>query len=52
MSQWMCRYTRLDEIKNEDIQDKVRVTLLEDKMSEARLRWLGHVMRRCVDTPL
>ncbi|KAG5614106.1 hypothetical protein H5410_013930 [Solanum commersonii] len=36
--------------RNEDIQDKVRVYSVVDKMREARLKWFGHVkkeMQRC-----
>uniref|UniRef100_M1A842 Reverse transcriptase n=1 Tax=Solanum tuberosum TaxID=4113 RepID=M1A842_SOLTU len=42
-------YTRSDKIKNEDIQAKVVMALVVDKMSEARMRWFVHVKRRCVD---
>lgn len=38
----MCWCTGRDEIKNEDIRNEVRVTLLEDKMRAAR-RWFKYV---------
>ncbi|KAG5608215.1 hypothetical protein H5410_019496 [Solanum commersonii] len=41
-----CKFRMRDRIKNEDIRDKVGVTLGEDKMREASLRWFAHVMRR------
>nr|XP_009786521.1 PREDICTED: uncharacterized protein LOC104234620 [Nicotiana sylvestris]XP_016512247.1 PREDICTED: uncharacterized protein LOC107829252 [Nicotiana tabacum] len=35
---WMCRHTKLDKIRNEDIREKVGVAPVDDKMREARLR--------------
>ncbi|KAG5597845.1 hypothetical protein H5410_039077 [Solanum commersonii] len=45
---WICGHTRSDRIENEDIQDKVGVTSVVDRIRERRLRWFGHVKRRCV----
>lgn len=42
--------TRREKIRNEDIRHKVGVASIEDKMQETRLRWFGHVQRRCTDT--
>ena len=36
--QLMCRYTRLDRIRNEVIREKVGVAPIEEKLREARLR--------------
>ncbi|KAG5597848.1 hypothetical protein H5410_039080 [Solanum commersonii] len=44
---WICGPTRSDWIENEDIQDKVGVTSVVDRIKERRLRWFGHVKRRC-----
>jgi len=52
MLSWMCGHTKRDKIRNEDIQNKVRVTPMEDKMREAKLRWFKHVRRRCKDAPV
>ncbi|XP_059311654.1 uncharacterized protein LOC132063211 [Lycium ferocissimum] len=49
---WMCGHTRRDRIRNGSIWDKVGVATVEDKMREARLRWFGHVHRRCTDAPV
>ena len=38
--------TRKDKIRNEHIRSIVKVEQLGMKMSEGRLRWYGHVMRR------
>ena len=52
MLHWMCGITRGDRLKNETVQEKVRVTSVEDKMRKGRLRWFGHVMRRGTDAPV
>ncbi|KAG5583972.1 hypothetical protein H5410_044406 [Solanum commersonii] len=49
MLKWMCGLTRRDIIRNEDIHAKVEVTM--DKMRKSRMRWFGHVKRRCMDAP-
>jgi len=48
----MCGCTRVDRITNEVIQDIVKVTPIDDKMRETRLREFDHVRRRNVDTPV
>lgn len=45
-------HTRIDKIRNEDIQDKVGMASMEDKMQEAKLRRFGHVKRRDIDAPV
>ena len=49
MIRWMCGFTRLDRIRNVAIRERVGVAPLEDKLRESRLRWFGHVKRRCVN---
>lgn len=39
MMRWMCGHIRLERIKNEDIQDKVEVASMVNKMREAILKW-------------
>ena len=48
----MCRYTRFSRTKNEVLREKVRVASIEDKMSETRLRWFGHVKKRSENAPV
>nr|AAT39320.1 Polyprotein, putative [Solanum demissum] len=38
MFRWMCRQTRKDKIGNKDIWSKVGITVVVDKMREARLK--------------
>ena len=45
MIQWMCGYTRPDRIRNVVTRYTVGVAPIEDKISEMRLRWFGHVKR-------
>lgn len=39
-----------DRNRNEDIQEKVGVPLIEEKMSEHWLRWFGHIQCRLVNS--
>ncbi|XP_070017847.1 uncharacterized protein [Nicotiana sylvestris] len=52
MLKWMCGHTRMDNIRNVDIWEKVYVAPIDDKMWEATLRWYGYVKRRSPDTPV
>ncbi|VFQ81273.1 unnamed protein product [Cuscuta campestris] len=52
MLRWMCGKTRLDRISNEVIRRQVGMAPVEDKLREARLRWLCHVRRRDADAPV
>ena len=39
MIHWICGHTRLDNIRNEVIRDKIKVASIEYKMRDARSRW-------------
>jgi len=52
MIRWMYGFTRLDRIRNVAIRERVGVAPLEVKLRESRLRWFGHVKRRCVNAPV
>ena len=46
MLRWMCGVTRKDKIRNEHIRGTTRVTQASKKITDRRLNWYGHVMRR------
>ncbi|XP_075104839.1 uncharacterized protein LOC142178921, partial [Nicotiana tabacum] len=52
MFRWMCEHTRLDKIKNEDIQEKLGLAPIDEKMREAMVRWFGHMRMRSQDDPV
>ena len=41
-----------DRVRNEDIREKVGVALIEEKLTQHRLRWFGHVQRRLPEAPV
>lgn len=45
----MCGHTKRDKIKNKNIPEKVGVASMVDKMRKTKLRWLGHVKKRCAE---
>lgn len=49
MMQQMYGLIKKDKTRNEDIQDKVGVASVEEKMQESRLRRFKHVKRRCMN---
>ena len=46
MLRWMCGVPRKDKIRNEHIRGTTRVAQASKKITERRLNWYGHVMRR------
>ena len=46
MLRWMCGVTRKDKIRNEHIRGTTRVAQASKKITERRLNWYGHVIRR------
>lgn len=51
MMRQTCEYNKRDMIKKR-FWYKVGVKIVVDKMRKVRLRWLRHVNRRCVNTPM
>ena len=52
MLRWFCGHTRRDRIRNEAIREMVRVTPIEEKPTQHRLRWFEHVQRRPPEAPV
>ena len=46
MLRWMCGVTRKDKIRNEHIRGTTRVAQASKQITERRLNWYGHLMRR------
>ena len=46
MLRWMSGHTRNGKFQNDYIREKTGVAPIEEKMTEATLRWFGHVQRR------
>jgi hypothetical protein len=51
MLRWIYGHIRLDQVRNDDIRDRLWVAPIEEKFIEHRLRWFGHVHRR-PETPV
>jgi hypothetical protein len=49
---WICGHTRKDRIRNDDIKDKLRVTSIQEKLVQHRLRWFGHIQRKPPEAPV
>ena len=52
MLKWMSGHIIKDNLQNDYIREKVGVAPIEEKMTEARLRWFGHVQRRPIEAPV
>lgn len=46
MLRWSGGVTLKDKVRNEHIRGTLKVANIADKLTETRLRWYGHVMRR------
>ena len=47
---WMCGVTRNDKITNEHMRETTRVAHSSKKITERRLNWNGHAMRKVKNT--
>ena len=52
MLQWFCGHTRRDRARNEVIRERVVVAPIEEKLTQHRLRWFGHIQRRPPEAPV
>ena len=48
----VCGHTRRDRVRNEVIRDRVGVPPIQEKLTQHRLRWFGHVQRRLPEAPV
>ena len=52
MLRWFCGHTRRDRVRNEAIRERVGVAPIEEKLTQHRLRWFGHVQRKPSEAPV
>jgi hypothetical protein len=52
MLRWMYGQTRRDRVQNDDVQDRVGVAPIAEKLVQRRLRWFGHIQRRPPNAPV
>ena len=49
MCRWACGHTLRDHVRNENINERLKVESIPERCRKARLRWVGHVKRRDQD---
>ncbi|KAG2565692.1 hypothetical protein PVAP13_7NG133217 [Panicum virgatum] len=52
MLRWFCGHTRRDRLRNEAIRERVGVAPIEEKLTQHRFRWFGHVQRTPPEVPV
>jgi hypothetical protein len=52
MLRWICGHTRKNQIRNDDIRDKLGVAPIQEKSVQHRLRWFGYIQRRPPKAPV
>jgi hypothetical protein len=52
MLRWICGHTRRDQVRNDDIRERIGVAPVEEKLMQHHLRWFGHMQRRPAETPI
>jgi hypothetical protein len=52
MLQWICGHTRRDQVRNNDIRERLGVTSVEEKLVQHRLRWFGHIQQSPAEAPI
>jgi hypothetical protein len=52
MLRWIYGHTRKDQIRNDDIRDKLGVSPIQEKLVQHCLRWFGHIQRRPPEAPV
>ena len=46
---WACGHTLRDQVRNENIKERLKVESIAERCRKARLRWFGHAKRRDQD---
>jgi hypothetical protein len=44
--------TRKNQIRNDDIQNKLGITPIQEKLVQHHLRWFDHIQRRSPEAPI
>jgi hypothetical protein len=52
MLRWICGHRRRDQVRNDDIRERLAVALVEKKPVQHCLQWFGHMQRRSVEAPI
>jgi hypothetical protein len=52
MLRWICGHTRRDQVRNDDIRERLEEAPVEEKLVQHRLRWFRHMQRRPAETPI
>ena len=45
MCRWACGHTLRDNVRNENIKERLKAESIAERCRKARLRWFGHVKR-------
>jgi hypothetical protein len=52
MLRWICDHTRREQIRNDNIRDKLKITSIQEKLVQHYLRSLGHIQQRPTEAPV
>jgi hypothetical protein len=52
MLRWICSHTRRDQVRNDDIRERLGVAPVEEKLVQYRLRWFEHMQQRLTEAPI
>jgi hypothetical protein len=52
MLRCICGHTRRDQVRNDDIRERLGVAPVEEKLMQHRLRCFGHMQRRPAEAPI
>jgi hypothetical protein len=52
MLRWICDHTKRDRVQNDNMCERLGVTLVKEKLMQHRLRWFGYIQRRLMKAPI